>query len=97
MFHQRLGLKHPYRATAGQRALHSQAINKSGFIMKPNESPSIFQKQARDLRVLQEEQSLPALENKQQTIGRTKAKCYTDAECVPLYNKQQKYCTLSEL
>lgn len=31
--------------------------------MKPNESPSIFPKQARDLRVEHEEESLPAFED----------------------------------
>lgn len=31
--------------------------------MEPNESPSIFPKQARDLRVLQEEELLPAFED----------------------------------
>lgn len=66
MFHQRLSPQHPYRATVGQEALHRQAINKSGIIMKPNESPSIFPKQARDLRVLQEEKSLPAFEDEPQ-------------------------------
>lgn len=48
MFHQRLSPQHPYRATVGQQALRRQAINKSGIIMKPNESPSIFPKQAGD-------------------------------------------------
>lgn len=66
MFHQRLSPQHPYRATVGQQALRRQAINKSGIIMKPNESPSIFPKQARDRRVLQEEESLPAFEDELQ-------------------------------
>lgn len=34
--------------------------------MKPNESPSIFPKQARDLRDLQEEESLPVFKDKPQ-------------------------------
>lgn len=34
--------------------------------MEPNESPSIFPKQARDLRVLQEEELLPAFEDEPQ-------------------------------
>lgn len=55
--------QHLYRATVGQQALRRQAINKSGIIMEPNESPSIFPKQAGDLRVLQEEELLPAFED----------------------------------
>lgn len=66
MFHQRLSPQDPYRATVGQQALHRQAINKSGIIMKLNESPSIFPKQARDLRVLQEEELLPTFEDEPQ-------------------------------
>lgn len=56
--------QHLYQATVGQEALHGQAINKSGAIMKPNESPSIFPKHARNLRTLLEEETLPLLESK---------------------------------
>lgn len=75
MFHQRLSLQYPYRATVGQQAPHSQAINKPGIIMKPNESPSIFPKQATDLKVGQQQESLSAFqdkpqhENKSQTLN----------------------------
>lgn len=56
--------QHPYRASVGQEAPRGQAINKSGFIMKPNESPSIILKHAGDLKTLQEEETLPPLESK---------------------------------
>lgn len=63
MFHQRLSPQHPYRATVGQEALHRQTINKSGVIMKLDESPSIFPNQTTALRAVQEEESLPVFED----------------------------------
>lgn len=81
----------------GQRALHSQAINKADTLMKPNESPSIFPKQAIELRILKEAESPLVFEDKlhngqKQNVMSKSSLCTTHNMCHTLRCWSDFFC-----